>query len=256
MQDLYKRFAPFLLYIPLNRIKLTKKVSILEKRDNTFDERIFSNMAQTLKKISKNDVRGTAIGVLFMAFFGTMWAYVGIMGLHGWGNPWVLVASLMVGLTLFIGGCLLILASRKLPHQAPHAGGKYRGNIRGWFNIIFLAEGLAIGIAIAVCNRTGHTELIPLVIAMIVGLHFLPLAYLFQVKIYYFTGLLLCILPVITWLFFPLNVTLLKHQINAYMFIIGFGSALILWGTSLKIWLMGKRLVGRVSNKLTDDLPH
>lgn len=213
-------------------------------------------MAQTLKTISKADVRGTAVGVLFMAFFGTMWAYVGIMGLHGWGNPWVLVASLTAGIALFIGGCLLIFASRKLPNQAPHVDGRYRKNIGIWFNIIFVAEGLAIVIAIAVCNRTGHTELIPLVIAMIVGIHFLPLAYLFQVKIYYFTGVLLCILPVITWLFFPLNVTLMKHPINAYMFIVGFGSALILWGTSLRIWLMGKRLVGRVSNKLTDDLTH
>src|SRR5699024_1359442 len=145
---------------------------------------------------SKDDVRGTAVGVLFMAFFGTMWAYVGIMGLHGWGNPWVLVASLIVGIALFIGGCLLIFASRELTNQAPDVDGRYRKNIGIWFNIIFVAEGLAIVIAIAVCNRTGHTELIPLVIAMIVGIHFLPLAYLFQVKIYYFTGVLLCILPV------------------------------------------------------------
>ncbi|MFD1412843.1 hypothetical protein [Oceanobacillus jeddahense] len=213
-------------------------------------------MAQTLRTISKDEVRGPAVGVLFMAFFGTMWAYVGIMGLHGWGNPWVLIASLAVGVALFIGGCLLIFASRELSNQAPYVNGKERKNIGFRFNVIFVAEGLAILIAIAVCNVTGHAEFIPLVIALIVGIHFIPLAYLFQVRIYYFTGMLLCILPVITWLFFPVNLTLMNHQIDAYMFIVGFGSALILWGTSLRIWLMGKRLVGRVSNKLTDDLTY
>ncbi|WP_449355448.1 hypothetical protein ACUL41_05325 [Virgibacillus natechei] len=206
-------------------------------------------MTQTF---SRANVRGPAVGVLLMTFFGTMWAYVEIMGLQGWGGPWLLVGSLTVGITLFIGGCLLLFASRKLPNRVPD--GRHGKNIGLWFNIVFAAEGLAIVIAIAVCNTIGHTELIPLVIAMIVGIHFLPLAYLFQVRVYYFTGVLLCLVVVITWLFVPFNVILQEHQINAYMFVVGFGSALILWGTSLVIWLMGRRLIGLVSNKLTDDL--
>jgi hypothetical protein len=59
---------------------------------------------------------------------------------------------------------------------------------RIWFNIIFAAEGLAIAITIAVCNATHHLELIPLVIAIIVGVHFFSFAPLFQVRLYYFTG--------------------------------------------------------------------
>nr|WP_275955387.1 hypothetical protein [Metabacillus halosaccharovorans] len=36
-----------------------------------------------------------------------------------------------------------------------------------------------------------------------------------------------------------------EHQINAFMSVVGFGSALILWGTGLAIWLMGRRLLGK-----------
>ena len=98
----------------------------------------------------------------------------------------------------------------------------------------------------------GYTELIPLVIAIIVGIHFLPLAYLFQVRIYYFTGALLCLLPIFTWLFIPPQVTIKEYQINANMSVVGFGSAIILWGSSLAMWIIGKRFIGLV-NKSTDD---
>ncbi|MFA1820937.1 hypothetical protein ACDX78_12255 [Virgibacillus oceani] len=209
-------------------------------------------MAQSLNSISRADIRGTAVGVLFMAFFGTMWAYAGIIGLQGWGSPWVLIASLAIGIALFASGCLLIFASRELPNQVPYAAGKRGKNIGGWFNTIFLAEGFAIVIAIVVCNAAGQTELIPLVIALIVGIHFFPLAYLFQVRIYYYTGTLLCLLPVITWIIVPYNVTLMEQRVNAYMSVVGFGSSSILWGTSLVIYLMGRKLIRLASNEKKD----
>src|SRR5699024_9902957 len=209
-------------------------------------------MAQTIKMISRADVRGTAVGVLFMAFFGTMWAYAGIMGLQGSGSPWLLVASLIIGTLLFIGACQLIFASREIPNQVPNADARYNRNIGIWFNIIFIAEVLLIVIAIAVCNIIGYTELIPLVLAIIVGIHFLSLAYLFHVRIYYFTGALLRLLPIFTWLFIPPQVTIKEYQINANMSVVGFGSAIILWGSSLAMWIIGKRFIGLV-NKSTDD---
>ncbi|WP_245645132.1 DUF7010 family protein [Peribacillus loiseleuriae] len=189
-------------------------------------------------------MRGTASGVFFMAFFGTLWAYTGIMGLQGWGVPLLLVAAVTIGIALFIGGVSLIRASRELTNQVSKTDLRRGKRTRFWFNIIFAAEGLAIAITIVVCNATCHSELIPPVIAIIVGVHFLPLAPLFQVRLYYFTGALLCLLAIITLLVVPAKVTLGEHQINAFMSVVGFGSALILWGTGLAIWLMGRRLLG------------
>lgn len=201
-------------------------------------------MTQTSKAIPGAAVRGTASGVFFMAFFGTLWAYTGIMGLQGWGVRLLLVVAVTIGIVLFIGGVSLMRASRELTNQVPKADLRRGKRTRFWFNIIFAAEGLAIAITIAVSNATNHSELIPVVIAIIVGAHFLPLASLFQVRLYYFTGTLLCLLAIITLLFVPEKVTLGEHQINAFMSVVGFGSALILWGTGVAIWLIGRRLLG------------
>ena len=179
-----------------------------------------------------------------MAFFGTLWAYTGIMGLQGWGVRLLLVVAVTIGMVLFIGGVSLMRASRELTNQVSKADLRRGKRTRFWFNIIFATEGLAIAITIAVSNATNHSELIPVVIAIIVGAHFLPLASLFQVRLYYFTGTLLCLLAIITLLFVPEKVTLGEHQINAFMSVVGFGSALILWGTGVAIWLIGRRLLG------------
>lgn len=201
-------------------------------------------MTQSFQTIPRSAVRGTAHGVMFMSFFGTLWAYTGTMGLQGWGVSLLLIAAAAVGITLFVGGGILLHGSRKLTVQGSEAGAKRGKRMSMWFNIIFAAEGLAIGIAIAVCNATQHVDLIPIVVAIIVGIHFFPLASLFQVRIYHFTGALLCLLAVVAWLFVPLNFMLWGHQVLAYMSVVGFGSALILWGTGMTIWLTGKKLLG------------
>jgi len=161
----------------------------------------------------------------------------------------LLVAAVTIGTVLFIGGFSLIRATRKLTYQVSKTDLIRGKRTRFWFNIIFAAEGLAIAITIAVCNATQHTELIPPVIAIIVGVHFFSLAPLFQVRVYYFTGSLLCLLAIITLRFVPVMVTVGEHQINAYMSVVGFGSCLIFWVTGLAIWLIGKRLLGSVQRK-------
>jgi hypothetical protein len=42
--------------------------------------------AQIPGEIPRAAVRGVASGVLFMAFFGTLWASIGVGGLQGWGD--------------------------------------------------------------------------------------------------------------------------------------------------------------------------
>jgi hypothetical protein len=207
-------------------------------------ERRFLFVKHASSTIPRAAVRGSAVGIFFMAFFGTLWAYTGIMGLNGWGVPLLLIAAITICIVLFICGVSLIRASRELTNQVSKTDFRRGNRTMFWFNIIFAAEGLAIFITIAVCNATRHSELIPLIIAIIVGVHFLPLAHLFRVRIYYFTGTLLCLLAIITLLFVPEKVTLGEYQINAFMSVVGFGSALILWGTSLAIWLIGRRLLG------------
>lgn len=206
-------------------------------------------MTEASLSVLRAAVRGIASGVFFMSLFGMLWAYTGIMGLSGWGMPFLLVIAVAIGIALFIGGIFLMRASRKLTKEVSELPEFLDGRrTRYWFNFIFAAEGLAIAIAIAVCRAISHTELIPPVIALIVGVHFFPLAPLFQVRLYYLTGTLLCLIAIFTMVFMPLEVGVGEYQINTFMSVVGLGSAFILWGTGLAIWIMGRRLLADVQN--------
>ncbi|MDQ7862884.1 hypothetical protein RCO48_23205 [Peribacillus frigoritolerans] len=61
----------------------------------------------------KEAFRGSGIGVIFMAVFGTLWAGTGVMGLQGWGFPYVELAAIFVGIIMVIVGISLIHASQK-----------------------------------------------------------------------------------------------------------------------------------------------
>ncbi|MGE7758622.1 DUF7010 family protein [Peribacillus sp. NPDC097895] len=189
---------------------------------------------------TKEAVRGSGIGVIFMAFFGTMWAGIGVMGLQGWGFPYVELVAIITGIIMVIGGISFIHASRKMPVQVSEKGARHLKRIGFWFNMVFLAEALLIVAAIAICNMIDQTDLIPGVIAIIVGIHFLPLASLFKIKLYYVTGVLLCLLALITLLVVPRTIMFGDHRIIAQLSLLGFGCALILWATGLTLWLRVK----------------
>lgn len=52
---------------------------------------------------------------------------------------------------------------------------------------------------------TGHAALLPSLNLVIIGLHFLPLAWLFDVPRYYAMGLLFCAIPIVTLWALPAN---------------------------------------------------
>ena len=192
--------------------------------------------------VSKSDVRGTASGVMFMAFFGTVWADVGIGGLQELRSVWLLLLAILIGATLFFSGIALIRSSRNLSNTTAFTN----KNVYKWFNLVFITEFLLIFLAAYVCQSTGHFDWFFPIMAVIVGIHFLPLAYLFQVKAYYYTGTLIALLAIVTMLFVPMYVTIGGYQINTWWALVGFGSMLILWITSAMILSMGRMLL-RVS---------
>lgn len=203
-------------------------------------------MSETV--VSKAAVRGTASGVLLMTFFGTAWAGIGIGGLRGWGNPWLPITAIVIGILLFVCGYTLIRSSQGLSSDSNKSGMQRSRRIGMWFNIIFGLEFILIAVAGAICGSINHFEYFFPVMALIVGAHFLPLAYLFKVNAYYVTGVLLCLLAIVTMLFIPVNVHLWNHEILAWWLFTGFGSSLILWVTCVMIWLTGRRMLRLAKN--------
>ena len=203
-------------------------------------------MSQTT--IPRAAVRGTASGVIFMAFFGTLWAGIGIRGMQGWEFPVLITLSLLIGVVLFISAIALIKNSRQLTNEVIKKDGDRWRKKNRWFGIIFSLEGLFIAIAAFICVSTNHLNLFVPVMALIVGAHFFPLASLFQVPIYYITGTLLCLLATIVILTFPVKIIISDQQVMAWWVSVGFGSALILWGSGVIVCLRGFRLLSMVHN--------
>ena len=200
-------------------------------------------MDKTSSTVPGFAVRGVASGVIFMAFFGTLWANIGIGGLQGWGGVWFLIVAVLVGIGLLLGGISLLLASRRLSDQIAEADVPRGRRIGLWFVIIFASEGVLIGVASGICNALHRFDLFFPIMALIVGIHFFPLAALFQVKVYYLVGALLCLLAIITFLAVPERVTFGGQQIIAQWIVLGFGAAFILWGVGVGLWLLGRRLL-------------
>ncbi|WP_245799180.1 DUF7010 family protein [Virgibacillus siamensis] len=196
--------------------------------------------------VSKENVRGTASGVMFMAFFGTIWADVGIGGLQELGSIWLLILAVLIGAALFFSGIALIKGSRNLSNT----NSRNSKDVGRWFNIVFAAEFALIIIAAIICNSVGHFDWFFPVMAIIVGVHFFPLAYLFKVRLYYVTGMLFCLLASVTLLLFvPLKISFGQHQINLWWTLVGLGSMLILWVTSLLNLSKGRRLLWMARNQ-------
>ncbi len=195
--------------------------------------------------IPAGDIRGVASGVLFMAFFGTLWASIGIGGLQGWGGRWPVIGAVLIWLGLLLGGISLLLASRRLSNQVTEADAQHGKRTSIWFGLIFVTEGLFIGVASGICRAINRFDLFFPIMAIIVGIHFLPLAALFHVKSYYLVGALLCLLALITLLAVPQRVKLGGQQMTAQSVVLGFGAAVILWVVGVALGLLGKRLLAQ-----------
>ncbi len=194
-------------------------------------------MTQPARGMPRDALRGIASGVFFMAFFGTLWGSIGVGGLRDWAAPWPILAVLLIGIALLGGGVSLWRGSGRLSDAGVADEGRPREGL--WFGIIFGLEGAAIAVASFLCNATGHTDLFAPIMALIVGIHFFPLAWLFRFGAHYVTGALLCLVGLATLLVVPVTATLGGREIMARALVVGGGCAVILWGTGLLLWARG-----------------
>jgi hypothetical protein len=131
-------------------------------------------------------VKGIATGMIMMAFFTLLWAGVAFGGLKE-TNYWLVLLIFPVLSTVFVLNAIKLFRIAKyfpkLTSEADLAEEKRMGK---WFGIIFGAEGLGIFIAINIVINLGHPELTMPVIALVVGLHFFPLAKVFKRTVDYY----------------------------------------------------------------------
>ena len=195
-----------------------------------------------------NALRANIIGLasagFLMAFFGAAWWGWGVGGIQGvfTGETAVFISMLTLATIILVGGgIMLIRAAIRLPQEtspAARAGGTAEGRRYGrTFGVVFGLEIVIIALASVLLNAFHHPEFLLPFVAIVVGLHFFPLAALFTVRLYYVTGALLVLAGVTVMLAVPVHTMI--GNLHTWDVLVGASCAVILWLTGIYAELRG-----------------
>jgi hypothetical protein len=132
---------------------------------------------------------GLSNGVIILAIAGAFW--FGVAAFSKGFRPWLALA-LAMGAALIVGASILLIrreASALKPSDLDAAQRKRMAKVFRWVSVFEVAFGV---VAVFLCNWLGRKDLTTTAVALIVSLHFLPLANLFRLRAYYVTSYLGC----------------------------------------------------------------
>jgi hypothetical protein len=176
----------------------------------------------------REELRGRAAGVIVGAVFGLAWISSALPQLDSVVVVPVLAASVATFGVLIAYAHRLRRTATMVPTSAPPTG---LANVQRRFSVVVATEMVVIIAAANVLARSGHSQWIPAVICALVGLHFIPLARVFSVPMYYATGVALGLVAGSTMILGASGA-----PTSLWQLLPGFGAALVLWSTSA--WLL------------------
>ena len=182
------------------------------------------------------------MGAAVMFGFGIVWLLIGL--LRGRRTPaGIWISLLVVGIALGASITVLFTRAAGIPRDAiPLSEQQIAVNheIAWHFYVIFGVELAAIFVAVVVLKAIHYADYILCGIALIVGVHFIPLAALFRAPMYYVTGFLGCVIGLVG---FWVADSGLRQKV------VGISFGLLLWETAALITWLGlsaSRFVGRL----------
>ena len=185
--------------------------------------------------VSRNELRGRAIGALVSNGFGVIWMVMALR-IGGVDSPLALGAVLVCGAVLLAGTLLLFREARRRPPAREHTD-MWRG-----FAWALGLEALAIVVGLSILARL-HLEIYDLsLIAAIVGLHMFPLARIFRYQQHYVTGAVM-----VAWVL--LTVWLAPQ--SKVLTVTALGTGVILWLSGVAIVLLARHLLRRTLPAVT-----
>lgn len=131
--------------------------------------------------------RSLAVGMFLMAFFTTFWALWIPYGLPLTVAVPLLAAFVALATVFVVSGIGLVRAAHRFPSVDGEARARGRRVQKG-FGIVVGAEGLVIGVVCGILGARGAYAYFGPAIALVVGLHFLPLGIIFRRTIDYYIG--------------------------------------------------------------------
>lgn len=196
-------------------------------------------MQRSRTKATPQYLAGITTGAIVLTVFGAIW------GLQG--------PQVMIVITPVVSVALLIfgIITRRAVHRQLQESGLSEEQPQGQqtarrFVLVVVIESLLIFVAVILLGHFKHPEYIAAVICLIVGLHFLPLASLFGVRLYALVGIALTLLGCIALLALLLGLTF--GSLWAWSIIVGLSSAAILWLSSLAILIQVRQALASTGN--------
>jgi len=121
-----------------------------------------------------------------------------------------LFPTVSIGITLSLITVILFLLSikmlglaKKLPVEKSGEELQRGSGMRKWFILILVLEIAGLNIASIALLKLNHFQYIVPVDILIVSLHFIPLARIFAMPIYYFLGIIVSVIAILTMLWVP-----------------------------------------------------
>ena len=177
-------------------------------------------------------VIGAGRSALIGAMFGAGWL--------GWGlgsakafNGFTAPTFGFMALLLITGSIYFIRKGRLLRKKCTAVIDSARQNVRKWFLFIVLMEALAIALVSILAHRLHRDDLATNWCAMIVGLHFLPLARIFRAPHLIVRGISITVWCVFCWAFFRSNALVISTSL---------GTGILLWGSCVFSWFRARKI--------------
>ncbi|MFE3514599.1 hypothetical protein [Streptomyces sp. NPDC059166] len=167
-------------------------------------------------------------GTVVLSVFALVWAFAGASGLASGGAALAVEAAAAV-----VSVTAIVLAHRKGAAPTPRMVDLPHGWARS-VGIVNAVELVAVFAVIAASNASGRPGFIPPAIALVVGLHFIPLARLYDQWQYRWTAALLCAVAAAGLVLIAAGVT--DEGVRT---VVGLASAVTLWASAFHLAVKG-----------------
>ncbi|MBZ5634332.1 MAG: hypothetical protein LAO55_14520 [Acidobacteriia bacterium] len=188
-------------------------------------------------KSSKRRLLGMAGAAIWLVAISTAFTVLSLI-MIGTAITRIVLAGVFIAVIAYITiGAAVIRTILRFPGAIPPRSEEERVAMRRFVPVV-VAEVIAIMLVNVICGVTQHVELLVPLDLLIVGIHFLPLAWIFQVPRYYVMGGLFCLVILLTLVLVPA-----KAQVGAaasWFVIPTFGCTTVAWATAAfnlrKVW--------------------
>ena len=178
-----------------------------------------------------SELFGQTQGAMVLVGAGLGWMMSGLSALGG--IPPALFSAVLAGAALLLLGAVAVRRSAHNVAETPWSPQRSRG-----FWLAFGAEAAAIVLIVSTALLLHRPQWIPPLVALAVGLHFLPLARLFRRPLYYVTGTALCAVCAATILFMPPQWG--ARHLQGWLLSAGLGSGMVLWLSVLAMLIQSR----------------